>query len=32
VAKKALAIRERALGSKHPEVAANLNNLAALYN
>ena len=32
VAKEALAIRERALGSKHPDVAANLNNLAALYN
>ncbi|MDQ3566421.1 MAG: tetratricopeptide repeat protein, partial [Pseudomonadota bacterium] len=28
---KALAIREKALGPEHPDVAANLNNLAELY-
>ncbi len=29
--KRALAIREKALGLEHPDVAASLNNLAALY-
>ena len=28
----ALAIRERALGPEHPDVAASLNNLAMLYH
>ena len=28
---RALAIREKALGSDHPDVAASLNNLAELY-
>ena len=28
---EALAIREKALGPDHPDVALNLNNLAALY-
>jgi len=31
LAKRALAIREKALGPEHPRVAASLNNLAALY-
>ena len=30
--KRALAIREKALGPDHPDVATSLNNLAALYN
>jgi tetratricopeptide (TPR) repeat protein len=30
-AKKALGIREKALGPGHPEVASSLNNLAELY-
>src|SRR6266540_5135151 len=29
--KRALAIRERALGSAHPDTATSLNNLAELY-
>lgn len=29
--KRALAIREKALGPKHPNVALSLENLAALY-
>ena len=29
--KRALAIREKALGPDHPDVAASLNNLAVLY-
>jgi len=29
---KSLAIREKALGAEHPDVAASLNNLAALYD
>ena len=29
--KRALAIREKALGAEHPDVATNLNNLAELY-
>jgi tetratricopeptide (TPR) repeat protein len=29
---RALALRERVLGPDHPEVAASLNNLAALYD
>ena len=29
--KRALAIREKALGPEHPEVATSLNNLALLY-
>ena len=29
--KKALAIRERALGPNHPPLALSLNNLAVLY-
>jgi tetratricopeptide (TPR) repeat protein len=28
---RSLAIREKALGREHPDVAASLNNLAALY-
>ncbi|MBC7880654.1 MAG: tetratricopeptide repeat protein [Anaerolineae bacterium] len=31
LAKQALAIKEKALGSEHPEVAKSLNNLAVLY-
>ena len=31
LAKKALAIREKALGPEHPDTATSLNNLAALY-
>ena len=31
IAKEALAIRERALGPDHPDVAVSLNNLAQLY-
>ena len=30
--KRALAIREKALGPDHPDVATSLNNLAVLYN
>ncbi len=30
-AERALAIREKALGPKHPDVAQSLNNLAVLY-
>src|SRR4051812_19023597 len=30
-AERALALRERALGPSHPEVATSLNNLAGLY-
>ncbi len=30
--KRALAIREKALGAEHPDVAQSLNNLAALYH
>ena len=30
--KRALAIREKALGPEHPDVATSLNNLALLYN
>ncbi len=29
--KRALAIREKALGPNHPDVASSLNNLAELY-
>ena len=29
--KRALAIKEKALGPEHPHVASNLNNLAELY-
>jgi tetratricopeptide (TPR) repeat protein len=29
--KRSLAIREKALGPDHPDVAASLNNLAVLY-
>ena len=29
--KRALAIREKALGPDHPDVATSLNNLAVLY-
>ncbi len=29
--RRALAIREKALGPDHPDVAASLNNLASLY-
>jgi tetratricopeptide (TPR) repeat protein len=29
--KRSLAIREKALGPDHPDVAISLNNLAALY-
>jgi tetratricopeptide (TPR) repeat protein len=29
--KRSLAIREKALGRDHPDVASSLNNLAALY-
>jgi hypothetical protein len=29
--KRSLAIRERALGTDHPDVAKSLNNLAKLY-
>jgi hypothetical protein len=29
---RALAIREKALGRDHPDVATSLNNLAALYD
>jgi hypothetical protein len=29
--KRALAIREKALGASHPDVAQNLNNMAILY-
>jgi hypothetical protein len=29
--KRSLAIREKALGSDHPDVAASLNDLAVLY-
>lgn len=29
--RRALAIREKALGAEHPDVAASLNNLAALF-
>jgi len=32
LAERALAIREKALGSEHPDVAASLNNLASLYD
>src|SRR5947209_16159620 len=32
IAQRALAIRERALGRDHPDVAAALNNLALLYD
>ena len=31
IAKRLLAIRERALGPEHPDVGQSLNNLAALY-
>ncbi|MFB2882394.1 tetratricopeptide repeat protein [Floridanema aerugineum] len=31
LAQRSLAIREKALGSEHPDVALSLNNLAALY-
>jgi tetratricopeptide (TPR) repeat protein len=31
VAQQALAIREKALGPDHPDVASSLNNLAELY-
>ena len=31
IAERALAIREKALGPEHPDVAASLNNLAELY-
>src|SRR4051812_30749945 len=31
LAERALALRERALGPLHPDVATSLNNLAALY-
>jgi tetratricopeptide (TPR) repeat protein len=31
LAERALAIREKALGPEHPDVAASLNNLAVLY-
>ena len=31
LAQRALAIREKALGPEHPDIAASLNNLAALY-
>jgi tetratricopeptide (TPR) repeat protein len=31
VAEQVLAIREKALGAEHPDVAQSLNNLAALY-
>ncbi|HAX74953.1 MAG TPA: kinesin, partial [Cyanobacteria bacterium UBA11372] len=31
LAQRALAIREKALGSEHPDVAASLNNLGLLY-
>ncbi|MEE8273634.1 MAG: tetratricopeptide repeat protein, partial [Alphaproteobacteria bacterium] len=30
--KRGLAIREKALGPEHPDVAGSLNNLAALYD
>ena len=30
--KRSLAIREKALGPDHPDVATSLNNLAVLYN
>jgi len=30
--KRSLAIREKALGPDHPDVAQSLNNLAVLYN
>ncbi len=30
--KRALAIREKALGARHPDVAASLNNLASVYH
>ena len=30
--KRALAIREKALGKDHPDVATSLNNLALLYD
>ena len=32
LAERALAIRERALGAEHPDVATSLNNLAELYH
>jgi CHAT domain-containing protein len=32
LAERALAIREKALGAEHPDVATSLNNLAALYH
>ena len=32
IAKRALALRENALGHEHPEVAIALNNLAVLYD
>ena len=31
IAKEVLAIREKALGSEHTDVALNLNNLASIY-
>src|SRR5262245_576288 len=31
LARRALAIREKALGPEHPEVGGSLNNLASLY-
>ncbi len=31
IAQRALAIREKALGTEHPDVASSLNNLAELY-
>src|SRR5262245_24479661 len=31
IAKRVLAIREKALGPEHPDVGASLNNLAELY-
>jgi tetratricopeptide (TPR) repeat protein len=31
LAQRALAIREKALGPEHPDVATSLNNLAVLY-